>query len=81
MTRCRAKALIDAGIEKDVKAEYAGGHPEALLALVNGKVDAAEINSQTLASATAEGRSTSPTSARSGSPSRSRTTRSRRART
>lgn len=49
------KALIDAGIEKDVKAEYAGGHTEALLALVNGKVDAAEINSQTLASATAEG--------------------------
>jgi phosphonate transport system substrate-binding protein len=49
------KALIDAGIEKDVRAEYAGGHTEALLALVNGKVDAAEINSQTLVSATAEG--------------------------
>lgn len=49
------KALIDAGIEKDVETEYAGGHTEALLALVNGKVDAAEINSQTLASATAEG--------------------------
>ncbi|WP_020579675.1 phosphate/phosphite/phosphonate ABC transporter substrate-binding protein [Actinopolymorpha alba] len=49
------KVLIDAGIEKDVKVNYAGGHSEALLALVKGKVDAAEINSQTLASATAEG--------------------------
>lgn len=49
------KALIDAGIEKDVDAQYAGGHTEALQALVNGKVDAAEINSQTQATATAEG--------------------------
>ncbi|GAB3874792.1 hypothetical protein GCM10029964_017380 [Kibdelosporangium lantanae] len=37
--------------EKDVRLNYAGGHPEALLALKNGKVDAAEINSQTLATA------------------------------
>jgi len=45
-------ALKQAGVdEKDVKLNYAGGHPEALLALKNGKVDAAEINSQTLATA------------------------------
>ena len=51
------KALADAGIaEKDVHITYAGGHPEAMLALVNGQVDAAEINSQTQASATAEGK-------------------------
>lgn len=50
------KALADARIpEKDVKIDYAGGHPEALLALTNGAVDAAEINSQQLASATATG--------------------------
>ncbi|MFB7935747.1 phosphate/phosphite/phosphonate ABC transporter substrate-binding protein [Streptomyces sp. NPDC056049] len=50
------KALLDAGLKKDeVKVTYAGGHPEALLALVNGKVEAAEINSQQLASATASG--------------------------
>lgn len=49
------KALIDAGIEEEVDAQYAGGHTEALQALVNGQVDAAEINSQTLASAIAEG--------------------------
>ncbi|MGW5360549.1 phosphate/phosphite/phosphonate ABC transporter substrate-binding protein [Actinopolymorpha pittospori] len=49
------KALVDAGIEKKVTTNYAGGHAEALLALTNGKVDAAEVNSQTLASATAEG--------------------------
>ncbi|MEZ2372258.1 phosphate/phosphite/phosphonate ABC transporter substrate-binding protein [Arthrobacter sp. RCC_34] len=49
-------ALQKAGIaEKDVKLDYAGGHPEALLALKNGKVDAAEINTQTLATATKEG--------------------------
>ncbi|RKQ85747.1 phosphonate transport system substrate-binding protein [Mycolicibacterium mucogenicum 261Sha1.1M5] len=48
-------ALKDAGIDEDVTADYAGGHPEALLALVNGTVDAAQINSQTLATATAEG--------------------------
>ncbi|MBO0825863.1 MAG: PhnD/SsuA/transferrin family substrate-binding protein, partial [Actinobacteria bacterium] len=33
--------------------EYAGGHPESLQALLHGKVDAAEINSQEQASATA----------------------------
>jgi phosphonate transport system substrate-binding protein len=42
--------LIQNGIDKQVKVQYAGGHPQAELALVNGKVDAAEINSQTLAS-------------------------------
>ncbi|MEU3605498.1 phosphate/phosphite/phosphonate ABC transporter substrate-binding protein [Streptomyces sp. NPDC035033] len=50
------KALLDAGLtEDDVKLNYAGGHPEALLALKNGAVDAAEINSQQLASATDAG--------------------------
>ncbi|WP_214413601.1 phosphate/phosphite/phosphonate ABC transporter substrate-binding protein [Sphaerisporangium fuscum] len=50
-------ALKQAGLaESRVKLDYAGGHPEALLALVNGKVDAAEINSQQLATATAEGK-------------------------
>lgn len=48
-------AIIDAGLEEKVTADYAGGHPEALLALVNGTVDAAQINSQTLATATAAG--------------------------
>ena len=36
--------------------DYAGGHPEALMSLTNGAVDAAEINSQTLATAISEGR-------------------------
>lgn len=50
------KALLDAGIgQQEVKLDYAGGHPEALLALINGTVDAAEINSQQQASATAAG--------------------------
>ncbi len=49
-------ALKDAGIDKDVRSDYAGGHPEALLALVNGTVDAAQINSQTLESAKSEGK-------------------------
>ncbi|GAA4418584.1 phosphate/phosphite/phosphonate ABC transporter substrate-binding protein [Actinokineospora soli] len=49
-------ALSKAGIGKDdVKIDYAGGHPEAVLALINGKVDAAEINTQQLATATAAG--------------------------
>jgi len=51
-------ALADeAGLDpkEDLKLEYAGGHPEALLALTNGKVDAAEINTQQLATSTAEG--------------------------
>jgi phosphonate transport system substrate-binding protein len=41
--------------KSDLKLNYAGGHPEALLALTNGKVDAAEINSQQLNAAMAEG--------------------------
>ncbi|SEN28111.1 phosphate/phosphite/phosphonate ABC transporter substrate-binding protein [Nonomuraea pusilla] len=49
-------ALKTQGVaESSVKIDYAGGHPEALLALVNGKVDAAEINSQQLATARAAG--------------------------
>ncbi|MGP0223534.1 phosphate/phosphite/phosphonate ABC transporter substrate-binding protein [Paenarthrobacter sp. NCHU4564] len=48
--------LREAGIaDADLKMDYTGGHPEALLALTNGKVDAAQINSQTLATAIAEG--------------------------
>ncbi|WP_226367002.1 phosphate/phosphite/phosphonate ABC transporter substrate-binding protein [Pseudonocardia sp. ICBG162] len=50
------QALLDAGLALgDVRVDYAGGHPEALLALTSGKVDAAEINTQQLASATASG--------------------------
>ncbi|PIJ12805.1 phosphonate ABC transporter substrate-binding protein [Leucobacter sp. OLJS4] len=49
-------ALKDAGIDKEVRSDYAGGHPEALLALGNGTVDAAQINSQTLESAKSEGK-------------------------
>ncbi|WP_371783492.1 phosphate/phosphite/phosphonate ABC transporter substrate-binding protein [Streptosporangium subroseum] len=49
-------ALKTEGIaESALKIDYAGGHPEALLALVNGKVDAAEINSQQLATSQAAG--------------------------
>src|SRR5262245_39240897 len=48
-------ALKKAGLKQsDLKVTYAGGHPESLLALVHGKVDAAEINTQQQASATAE---------------------------
>lgn len=48
--------LREAGIaDDDLKMDYTGGHPEALLALKNGKVEAAEINSQTLATAIAAG--------------------------
>lgn len=44
--------LQKAGIAEDeLNMNYAGGHPEALLALTKGTVDAAQINSQTLASA------------------------------
>jgi phosphonate transport system substrate-binding protein len=48
-------AMIQAGLnpDKDVKIEYAGGHPQSLLALTNGKVDAAEVNSQQQATAEA----------------------------
>lgn len=49
-------AIREAGMQDaDVNLSYAGGHPEALLALTNGTVDAAQINSQTLATAVAEG--------------------------
>lgn len=49
-------ALKKAGIEeKSLNMNYAGGHPEALLTLVNGTVDAAQLNSQTQASAIAAG--------------------------
>ncbi|WP_375483690.1 phosphate/phosphite/phosphonate ABC transporter substrate-binding protein [uncultured Jatrophihabitans sp.] len=47
-------ALRSAGLkDSDLKLTYAGGHPQSLLALKNGKVDAAEINTQQLATATA----------------------------
>ena len=46
-------ALIQAGVSGKVKTEYAGGHPESLEALLHGKVDAAEVNSQTQANAVA----------------------------
>src|SRR5262249_21997089 len=47
-------ALIKAGLnpDKDLKISFAGGHPQSLLALTNGKVDAAEVNSQQQATAT-----------------------------
>lgn len=49
-------ALKHTGIsQSDVAITYAGGHPEALLALTNGKVAAAEINSQQLATSSAAG--------------------------
>lgn len=48
--------LKKAGVAEDeLNMNYAGGHPEALLALTKGTVDAAQINSQTLASATESG--------------------------
>lgn len=48
--------LKKAGIAEDeLNMNYAGGHPEALLALAKGTVDAAQINSQTLASAQESG--------------------------
>jgi phosphonate transport system substrate-binding protein len=47
-------ALRQAGLtQSDVKLQYTGGHPESLLALVKGKVDAGEINTQELATAVA----------------------------
>ena len=49
-------ALKQAGVsQSDLKVEYAGGHPQSLLALTNGKVDAAEINTQQQATATEAG--------------------------
>lgn len=47
--------LVKEGVDKSVKTMYAGGHPESQLALIHGKVDAAEINSQQLASSTKSG--------------------------
>ncbi|WP_242882307.1 phosphate/phosphite/phosphonate ABC transporter substrate-binding protein [Actinomadura litoris] len=48
-------AIKKAGLsESDVKRQYAGGHPQALLALTYGKVDAAEINTQQQATSTEE---------------------------
>lgn len=47
-------AILSSGMAaNDVKTTYAGGHPQSLLALTNGKVDAAEINSQEEATAIA----------------------------
>jgi phosphonate transport system substrate-binding protein len=47
-------ALRQAGLsQSDVKLSYTGGHPESLLALVKGKVDAGELNTQELATAKA----------------------------
>lgn len=49
-------ALKKAGLgDKDVKTNYSGGHPQALLALTHGTTDAAELNSQTMATAIKEG--------------------------
>lgn len=49
-------AIQKAGLSaSDVRIEYAGGHPESLLALTKGKVDAGEVNTQELASAKAAG--------------------------
>jgi phosphonate transport system substrate-binding protein len=50
-------AMMKAGLnpDKDVKIEYAGSHTASLLALVNGKVDAGEVNSQQQSTATAAG--------------------------
>ena len=50
-------AIIKAGLnpDTDVKIEFAGSHTASLLALVNGKVDAGEVNSQQQATATAAG--------------------------
>jgi phosphonate transport system substrate-binding protein len=50
-------AIIHAGLnpDKDVKIEFAGSHTASMLALVNGKVDAAEVNSQQQATGEAAG--------------------------
>jgi phosphonate transport system substrate-binding protein len=50
-------AMLKAGLnpDQDVKIQYAGSHTASLLALVNGKVDAGEVNSQQQATATAAG--------------------------
>ena len=50
-------AIIKAGLnpDKDVKIKFAGSHSASLLALTNGQVDAAEVNSQQEATASAAG--------------------------
>jgi phosphonate transport system substrate-binding protein len=50
-------ALIKAGLnpDKDVTIQFAGSHSASLLALTNGKVDAAEVNSQQQTTASAAG--------------------------
>lgn len=49
-------AMLKAGLSpSDVKITYAGGHPQSLLALTKGKVDAGEVNSQEQATATQAG--------------------------
>src|SRR5215472_2970986 len=50
-------ALIKAGLnpDSDVTIQFAGSHSASLLALTNGKVDAAEVNSQQQATASAAG--------------------------
>jgi phosphonate transport system substrate-binding protein len=52
------KALKDAGLEpgEDVEVRYTGGHDAAVVALKSGKVDAAEVNSQTESSYAADGK-------------------------
>jgi phosphonate transport system substrate-binding protein len=50
------KAILDAGLkESDVKLDYTGGHPQSMLALIKGKVDAGEVNTQQIASGEREG--------------------------
>jgi phosphonate transport system substrate-binding protein len=50
-------ALMKAGIDpnRDASIKFAGSHTASLLALVNGKVDAGEVNSQQQATASAAG--------------------------
>src|SRR5262249_23119263 len=50
-------AMVQAGLDpnKDVKIEFAGSHTASLLALVHGKVDAGEVNSQQQATSSAAG--------------------------
>ena len=52
-----AYALKKAGIDPDtgIKATYAGSHTASFLAIKNHKVDAGELNSDTITSATAQG--------------------------
>ena len=50
------KAIRDAGLkDSDVKLDYTGGHAQSMLALTKGKIDAAEVNTQQLATAQREG--------------------------